>query len=131
MILAVCAVTLANPAVARTLRLIGGSCAVQDMAVRSALQNKLADVCVEMCKEVGAYPEGCKCPDYTDTTDTTPGVTTWDELLTYMGDIKVWSQDTLKGRHGLISTLQQKAAVSLRHSQAQLEASGACLAEDL
>ena len=39
-----------------------------------------------MCKELGAYPK-CTCPGYTDTTDKTPGVMTWDELLTYMDDV--------------------------------------------
>ena len=40
-----------------------------------------------MCKELGAYPEGCTCPGYTDTTDKTPGEMTWDELLTHMDDV--------------------------------------------
>merc|ERR1719335_1123886 len=63
------------------------SCEAQDLAIRSMFQNKLADVCVDMCKELGAYPEKCTCPGYTDTTDKTPGVMTWDELLTYMDDV--------------------------------------------
>merc|ERR1712107_761384 len=56
-------------------------------AKMSVLQHKLHDVCVTMCKELGAYPEKCTCPGYVDTTDKTPGVMTWDELLTYMDDV--------------------------------------------
>eukprot|EP00404_Azadinium_spinosum_P017424 CAMPEP_0180498812 /NCGR_PEP_ID=MMETSP1036_2-20121128/43538_1 /TAXON_ID=632150 /ORGANISM="Azadinium spinosum, Strain 3D9" /LENGTH=223 /DNA_ID=CAMNT_0022507477 /DNA_START=46 /DNA_END=717 /DNA_ORIENTATION=+ len=130
-------------ALARTLRLgrevaatahQGGSCVAEDLAVRTALQNKLADVCVEMCKELGAYPEKCACPDYVDTTDKTPGVVTWPELLKYMGDVDLWGQDTLKHWRSSISALQMRAAAGVsRHSQAQaqLEVSGACLAHDL
>ena len=40
-----------------------------------------------MCKELGAYPEKCTCPGYTDTMDKTPGAMTWDELLAYMDDV--------------------------------------------
>ena len=63
------------------------SCEAQVLAIRSTFQNKLADVCVDMCKELGAYPEKCTCPGYSDTTDKTHGVMTWDELLTYVADV--------------------------------------------
>merc|ERR1719487_2290026 len=33
------------------------ACLSEDLKVRAALQNKLAGVCVDMCKEVGAYPK--------------------------------------------------------------------------
>jgi len=129
---ALLATALAPSALAVTMR--GGSCVAEDLAVRAALQNKLADVCVEMCKELGAYPEKCTCPDYVDTTDKTPGVVTWEELLKYMGDVDLWGQDTLKGWRSQISALQRRVAAGVRrHSQtqAQLEVSGACLAQDL
>ena len=51
------------------------------------VQNKLRDVCIDMCKEVGAYPEKWTCPNYTDTTDKTPTVVTWSELLGYMDSV--------------------------------------------
>merc|ERR1740138_1282622 len=118
-LLALLATVLAS-ASAETLR--GGSCVAEDLAVRTALQNKLADVCVEMCKELGAYPEKCSCPDYVDTTDKTPGVVTWPELLKYMGDVDLWGQDTLKGWRKTISALQWRAAAGVsRHSQAQAQ----------
>merc|ERR1740138_197371 len=120
-LLALLATVLAS-ASAETLR--GGSCVAEDLAVRTALQNKLADVCVEMCKELGAYPEKCSCPDYVDTTDKTPGVVTWPELLKYMGDVNLWGQDTLKGWRGMISTLQRRAVAEVRragNSQAQAQ----------
>merc|ERR1719254_177100 len=64
------------------------SCEAEDLAVRAQLQNKLADVCVDMCKELGAYPERCTCPEYTDTTDKTPNVITWEELLKYIDGVE-------------------------------------------
>ena len=57
-------------------------CESEDLAVRAQLQNKLADVCVDMCKEVGAFPK-CTCPDFV-APDSTPGVMTWPELLEHM-----------------------------------------------
>merc|ERR1712151_1343872 len=63
------------------------ACQTEDLQHRMKVQNKLHDVCVDMCKELGAYPEGCTCPDYKDTTDKTPGAMTWPELLTYMDDV--------------------------------------------
>mmetsp|Transcript_17720 Transcript_17720/g.56097 ORF Transcript_17720/g.56097 Transcript_17720/m.56097 type:complete len:188 (+) Transcript_17720:82-645(+) len=104
----------------------GGACAAEDLASRAMLHNKLADLCVDMCKEVGAYPEKCTCPNYVDTTDKTPGVMTWDELLKFMGDLKDWSHEELKGwRKQALGGLQlRKGAVRAVH------ASGACLAED-
>ena len=56
----------------------------------------LSDVCVDMCKELGAYPEKCTCPGYTDTTDKTPGVMTWDELLKYMDDVSSNGHSAIK-----------------------------------
>jgi len=59
------------------------------------------DVCVDMCKELGAYPEKCTCPGYTDTTDKTPGVMTWDELLTYMDDVSSNGHAAIKDWKGM------------------------------
>merc|ERR1719159_2325821 len=42
-----------------------------------------------MCKEVGA------CPNFVPP-DPTPGVMTWDELLTHMDNLADWGQDQLK-----------------------------------
>eukprot|EP00428_Durinskia_dybowskii_P028283 CAMPEP_0170250994 /NCGR_PEP_ID=MMETSP0116_2-20130129/25322_1 /TAXON_ID=400756 /ORGANISM="Durinskia baltica, Strain CSIRO CS-38" /LENGTH=66 /DNA_ID=CAMNT_0010501947 /DNA_START=48 /DNA_END=245 /DNA_ORIENTATION=+ len=46
------------------LTLRGGeqSCEAADLKHRAAIQNKLAGVCEEMCKEVGAYPKCAQCP---------------------------------------------------------------------
>merc|ERR1719237_410043 len=87
------------------------SCEAEDLAVRAQLQNKLADVCVDMCKEMGAYPEKCTCPDYTDTTDKTPNTVTWDELYTYMDHLKEWGYDHTQ-KWAKMSALQQRKAVS-------------------
>mmetsp|Transcript_62237 Transcript_62237/g.187791 ORF Transcript_62237/g.187791 Transcript_62237/m.187791 type:complete len:203 (-) Transcript_62237:220-828(-) len=103
----------------------GGACAAEDLASRAMLHNKLADLCVDMCKEVGAYPEKCTCPNYVDTTDKTPGVLTWDELLKYMGDLKSWGRDSLKTwKKKIMSTIQQRQVLHATH------ASAACLAQD-
>merc|ERR1719231_597188 len=55
------------------------ACMQEDVAHRTEVQNKLAGVCVDMCKEVGAFPK-CTCPDFV-APDSTPGVMTWPELL--------------------------------------------------
>jgi len=73
------------------------ACMKEDMTERVAVQNKLHDICITMCKELGAFPEKCTCPGYKDTTDKTPGVMTWDELLSYMGDVAEASATAIKG----------------------------------
>merc|ERR1719440_2257799 len=39
------------------------ACLAEDAKNRMQLQNKLAGVCVDMCKEIGAFPK-CTCPDF-------------------------------------------------------------------
>jgi len=73
------------------------ACMKEDMKERVAVQNKLHDICITMCKELGAFPEKCTCPGYKDTTDKTPGVMTWDELLSYMDDVAEASATAIKG----------------------------------
>merc|ERR1719247_2462065 len=75
---------------------VSKACLTEDLKHRAAVQNKLHDVCVDMCKELGAYPEKCTCPGCTDTTDKTPGVMTWDELLTYMDDVSSNGHSAIK-----------------------------------
>merc|ERR1719517_93135 len=75
---------------------VSKACLSQDVKHRAAVQNKLAGVCIDMCKEVGAYPKGCTCPNYTDTTDKTPNVVTWDELLDYMDKVEQKGEAALK-----------------------------------
>merc|ERR1719410_1491703 len=101
------------------------SCESEDLAVRSVLQNKLADVCIDMCKELGQYPEKCTCPGYTDTTDKTPGVMTWDELLKYMDDVSSNGHAAIKSWRGM-AALQRKA-----RTVRVAEVSKACMSEDL
>merc|ERR1719262_547243 len=75
---------------------VSKACLAQDLKHRAMVQNKLADVCIDMCKEVGAYPEKCTCPGYTDTTDKTPNVVTWPELLDYMDQVEQQGEAALK-----------------------------------
>merc|ERR1719409_1916275 len=94
------------------------------------LQNKLAGVCVDMCKEVGAFPK-CTCPNFVQP-DATPGVMTWPELLEHMDNLSEWGHGELKGWRQQASQLQksaQAAFVGLHEQGAQSEE--ACLAEDL
>merc|ERR1712107_842756 len=95
-----------------------------DLAVRSMLQNRVADVCIDMCKDVGAFPEKCTCPDYTDTTDKTPNLMTWPELLDYLSKQKLNGRAAIKDWKG-ISFLQRGHTFRIE------EVSKACLAEDL
>jgi len=97
----------------------GESCSSQDLQHRAALQNKLAGVCEEMCKEIGAYPK-CTCPGFVPP-DSTPGVMTWDELLEHMDNLSEWGHGELKAWTKQASALVQKAA----------ESEKACIALDL
>merc|ERR1719366_13705 len=94
----------------------------EDLKHRAQLQNKLAGVCVDMCKEVGAYPK-CTCPDFV-APDATPGVMTWPELLEHMDNLSEWGHGELKAWRS-----QASSFVGLRAQGAQNM--DACLAEDL
>jgi len=80
------------------------ACTAEDLKRRAQLQNKLAGICEDMCKEVQAYPQ-CSCPDFVEP-DSTPGVMTWDELLAYMDQLAQWGRDSIKGWHKQASQLQ-------------------------
>merc|ERR1719146_387553 len=82
------------------------SCAAQDLKNRAALQSKLADMCVEMCKEVGAYPNCAQCAGFVPP-DPTPGVMTWEELLEHMDNLVDWGHDQLKSWRKQASALQK------------------------
>merc|ERR1719503_310215 len=72
------------------------ACVAEDMKSRVAFQNKLAGICEDMCKEVGAYPQCAQCPGFV-APDSTPGVMTWDELLEHMDNLVEWGQGEIKG----------------------------------
>merc|ERR1719487_2219835 len=69
---------------------------MQDSQLRATIQNKLAGICEDMCKEVGAYPKCSQCPDFV-APDATPGVMTWEELLTHMDNLSSWGAESIKG----------------------------------
>merc|ERR1719172_414167 len=110
------------------LKIAQGSkaCATEDLQHRVQLQNKLAGVCEDMCKEVGAYPACSGCPGFTPP-DPTPGVMTWPELLEHMDNLVDWGQDMLKGWRKQASVLQKSLAF---HAKTALDGK-ACAAEDL
>merc|ERR1719213_453892 len=70
------------------------ACLAEDLTHRMQVQNKFAGVCVDMCKEVGAYPK-CTCPDFV-APDSTPGVMTWPELLEHIDNLSEWGHGELK-----------------------------------
>jgi len=112
-----------------------GSCVAQDLKRRAQLQNKLASVCEDMCKEVGAYPKCSQCPNFVPP-DATPGVMTWEELLTHMDNLVDWGRDSLKGWKKQASALQVKqdeqACVSQDlKNRAQLQNKLASVCEDM
>jgi len=84
---------------------VEGSCAVQDQKRRAQVQNKLAGVCEDMCKEVGAYPKCNQCPAFV-APDATPGVMTWEELLTHMDNLSSWGHESIKGWRKQASAIQ-------------------------
>merc|ERR1719159_1114293 len=108
------------------------ACAAEDLKRRAQLQNKLAGVCEDMCKEVGAYPKCSGCPNFVQP-DSTPGVMTWEELLEHMDNLAEWGRDTIKGWVKQASALEKAQVV---HSKAVVvqeaaQESKACAAEDL
>merc|ERR1719281_2190042 len=107
------------------------SCTAEDLKHRTQLQNKLAGVCVDMCKEIGAFPK-CTCPNFVQP-DATPGVMTWSELLEHMDNLSEWGHGELKRFRQQASQLQTgqdaKACVSedLKHRmQLQNKLAGVC-----
>ena len=74
------------------------ACLAQDLQHRMQLQNKLAGLCEEMCKEVGSYPSCPGCPNFVPP-DPTPGVMTWEELWTHMDNLSEWGRDQIKSWH--------------------------------
>mmetsp|Transcript_88769 Transcript_88769/g.170835 ORF Transcript_88769/g.170835 Transcript_88769/m.170835 type:complete len:187 (+) Transcript_88769:80-640(+) len=99
----------------------GSACESEDRAIRVLLQNRLAGVCIEMCKQVLAYPEDCTCPKYKDTTDKSPGVTTWDELNERMDGLSSWGKDSIKSW-----IKQAQSLAQVKHDQMHMHFSKAC-----
>merc|ERR1719422_2607166 len=92
-------------AVAQKSEAIEQACIVEELKNRAQFQNKLASICEDMCKEVGAYPKCAQCPHFV-TPDSTPGVMTWPELLEHMDNLVAWGQDMLKTWRKQASALQ-------------------------
>ena len=101
-------------------RSVSQACAAEDLAARAVVQNQLAGICESMCKDVGSYPK-CECPNYTDTTDKTPGHMTWDELLKYMSDLVSWGKETHKTNTNVSFTAQSSDPESCTGEQGLLE----------
>merc|ERR1740130_466679 len=83
------------------------ACQTTDLKNRAALQSKLAGMCEDMCKEVGAYPNCAQCSGFVPP-DATPGVMTWEELLEHMDNLVSWGHDQLKAWNKQASALQMK-----------------------
>merc|ERR1719203_543309 len=81
------------------------ACVAEDLKHRAQLQNKLAGICEDMCKEVGAYPKCAQCPGFV-APDATPGVMTWEELLEHMDNLVEWGQEMIKTWKKTASVLQ-------------------------
>merc|ERR1719198_1906539 len=64
------------------------ACVVEDLKHRKQVQNKIAGVCVDVCKEMKAYPK-CTCPDFAPP-DPNPDVMTWPELIDHMDNLSEW-----------------------------------------
>merc|ERR1719428_2531678 len=81
----------------RNVKTVGAeqACEAEDLKHRMQFQNKLAGICEEMCKEVGAYPQCAQCPGFV-APDSTPGVMTWDELLEHMDNLVEWGSESIK-----------------------------------
>merc|ERR1719171_1370768 len=107
------------------------ACVAMDLKIRMRVQNKLAGMCEDMCKEFGAYPNCAQCEGFVPP-DSTPGVMTWEELLEHMDNLVDWGHDQLKSWRKQASALQvnpKLSAVSVfLHSKSDEKA---CAATDL
>merc|ERR1719158_1854985 len=83
------------------------ACEAEDLKNRAAVQSKLAGMCEDMCKEVGAYPNCAQCAGFVPP-DSTPGGMTWEELLEHMDNLVDWGHDQLKAWRKQASALQMK-----------------------
>jgi predicted DNA-binding transcriptional regulator AlpA len=108
----------------------GKSCLSADFQHRVDMQNKLAGICEDMCKEVGAYPQCAQCPGFV-APDSTPGVMTWDELLEHMDNLVGWGQDEIKGWKSQASALQKSKQLALVAKHTAVATEKSCLASDL
>jgi len=109
------------------------NCEASDLKRRAQVQNKLAGLCEEMCKEVGQYPNCAQCAGFVPP-DSTPGVMTWEELLEHMDNLSDWGHDELKAWRKQASALQKQASFlqmsAVRHIQQKGEDKN-CEASDL
>merc|ERR1712238_388922 len=99
------------------------SCVAADTLNRMQFQNKLATVCEDMCKEVGAYPKCAQCPAFV-APDSTPGVMTWSELNEHMDNLVGWGAESIKGWKKQASALQkgQKPVLAVISEQSCISA---------
>merc|ERR1719428_2410219 len=89
------------------------ACESMDLKHRQMVQSKLAGMCEDMCKEVGAYPNCAQCAGFVPP-DPTPGVMTWEELLEHMDNLVDWGHDQLKAWAKQASALQTKMKMKVR-----------------
>merc|ERR1719323_2905639 len=106
------------------------ACAAVDLQHRMQMQNKLASICEDMCKEVGAYPKCAQCPKFV-APDSTPGVTTWEELLEHMDNLVLWGRGMIKGWQKQATALQISSAVPLALTAKVSSGEQACAALDV
>jgi hypothetical protein len=107
------------------------SCLTEDMKIRMQLQNKIAGVCVDMCKEIGAFPK-CTCPDFVaPDSNWATGLRSWPELLDHMDNLSEWGHGELKKWTKQAAELQKSAQGSFLglHQQGK-QTEESCLAED-
>merc|ERR1712238_616968 len=99
------------------------SCVAADTQNRMQFQNKLATVCEDMCKEVGAYPKCAQCPAFV-APDSAPGVMTWSELNEHMDNLVGWGAESIKGWKKQASALQkgQKPVLAVISEQSCISA---------
>merc|ERR1719297_789468 len=100
------------------------ACAAEDLAARMMVQNRLAGICEDMCKAVGAYPK-CTCPAFKGPkADLSSGSLNWDELLKFMGDLVDWGRDTMN-KNAKLSAIQHRVTI-----QKAIQVSKACMQAD-
>merc|ERR1719282_1676122 len=86
---------MAAVSVKAVMNLDAKACAAASLKQRAAFQNKVAGACIDMCKEVGAFPKCTGCPNYV-AQEPDDGVMSWDELLEHMDNLSSWGRSSIK-----------------------------------
>jgi len=72
------------------------ACQATESMRKALFQQKLAGICVDMCKEIGRFPECRECKGYEPPKKEPGPDMPWDDLLDHMDNLSKWGHSQLK-----------------------------------